>query len=125
MHTTKADCDSIPLSKIGDVVAQLLEATRMQERLERRSESRHPFFCPVAILSDHGKNWSAFAREISRSGIGLLHNMPLEPGEVTLQISIPSGPKKFRTQIVWCRPSGEGWYLSGGRFLDVEAESIG
>jgi hypothetical protein len=22
-------------------------------------------------------------------------------------------------RIVWCRPCGEGWYISGGRLVDV------
>jgi hypothetical protein len=24
--------------------------------------------------------------------------------------------------IVWCQPCGEDWYISGGRFLDIDVE---
>ena len=27
--------------------------------------------------------------------------------------------RALRTQIIWCEDCGEGWYISGGRFLDV------
>lgn len=101
---------------------RLLTAARNEEQLDRRGEPRNPFFRPVSILLDgpQRRMYSAFSREISRSGIGLLHNMPLEPGEMTLVVLGPVGEVcRFRTQLVWCRPCGEGWFLSGGRFIDV------
>jgi hypothetical protein len=46
--------------------------------------------------------------------------MALEPGEVMLTIPSKScGQARIRACIMWCRPCGEGWYLSGARFLDV------
>jgi hypothetical protein len=46
--------------------------------------------------------------------------MPVIPGEFTLTISSPTGAAvNVRTEIIWCRPCGEGWYLSGGRFLEM------
>ena len=110
----------IDSEKIGHVVTRLVDNAKAQERPERRSEPRHPFFSPVSVTTCGGtKCWSAFAREISRSGIGLLHNMPLEPSEVMLTIGAGEAATRFRTELIWCRPCGEGWYLSGGRFLDV------
>ena len=53
-------------------------------------------------------------------GIGLVHIMPLDRGEVIVRIPLRAGGTvAFRTQIVWCRNFGDGWYASGGRFLDV------
>jgi hypothetical protein len=108
--------------QIEQAVLRLLSAARNAEPIERRSEPRSPFFRPISILMDGPprRQFSAFSREISKSGIGLLHNMPLDSEEVTLAILGPVGEVcRFRTQIVWCRPCGEGWYLSGGRFIDV------
>ena len=112
--------------QIEQTVLRLLSAAREEESLERRGEPRSPFFRPVSVLLDgpQRRQHSAFAREISRSGIGLLHSMPLETADLTLAILGPIGEVcRFRAQIVWCRPCGEGWYLSGARFLEVIGES--
>ena len=103
-------------------VSDLLQEAWSEESSERRVEQRHPFFRPVSIqlASDPQRLVSAFAREISPGGIGLLHSMQLEPGEATLSILRSNGrPLCVRTEILWCRPCGEGWYLSGGRFAEI------
>jgi hypothetical protein len=111
--------------QVEQAVLRLLNAARSEEHVERRGEPRHPFFRPVSVIveSPQRRQFSAFSREISKCGIGLLHNMPLDASEVTLAILGPVGEVcRFKTQIIWCRPCGEGWYLSGGRFLDVLAQ---
>lgn len=89
---------------------------------ERRAASRSPFFGPVTI-GLHGAEYpkfSAFARDLSPLGIGLLHIMPLERGEVIVTLRREGEPPlALRTQIMWCEDCGDGWYVSGGRFLDV------
>ncbi len=108
--------------QIEQIVLRLLNAAHSEDLVERRGEPRSPFFRPISVRLDGAqrRQYSAFSREISKSGIGLLHNMPLDPAEVTLAILGPVGEIcRFRTKIMWCRPCGEGWYLSGGRFLDV------
>ena len=87
---------------------------------ERRGERRESFFSPVSITLEGQRQVSCFSRDISRRGIGLLHYMAVELGEVVLTIPSKSwGPIRIRAQIRWCRPCGEGWYLSGARFLEV------
>lgn len=98
-------------------IEQLLEEVSAEER---RSSERYPFFRPVTIApeSEKGRTYSAFSRDLSTSGIGLLHNMPLDIDEATLTIGGGlSGPVKLRAKIQWCQPTGEGWYISGGEFL--------
>jgi len=91
---------------------------------ERRAESREPFFSPVTVTLEGQQQFSCFSRDISPSGIGLLHYMAVEPGEVVLTIPSKSCRHvRIRAKIVWCRPCGEGWYLSGARFLDVISPS--
>jgi hypothetical protein len=66
-------------------------------------------------------SFSAFARDISPGGVGLVHLMPLDKGEVVIGLTLPSGKHlSLRTEICWCRDYGNGWYASGGRFLAVE-----
>ena len=104
---------------ISHIVKRLLDDAR-DERGEQRAHTRQPFFGPVTIVvEENGKqsDYSCFSRDISPTGIGLLHNMPLECGEVTLTIQRQSGDVRFRGEIMWCRPCGEGWYLSGARFI--------
>ena len=63
---------------------------------------------------------SGFSREISETGIGLLHNAELRNSEVEVTIPTEQGYSvQIRTEIVWCTPCGEGWYISGGRFLGI------
>ena len=89
---------------------------------DQRTELRQPFFRSVSIElpDDSSKSFSAFSRDLSPTGIGLLHNMPLEPGMAI--VSIPIGPGetvRLWTRIKWCRPCGQGWYTSGGQFHRV------
>ena len=106
----------------GRAIYQLIVEAQHNEKKDRRSEVRFAFFRPVSILTDDGHRYSAFSREISASGVGLIHNMNLPHGEVEVSISHEQGYSiRVRTQIVWCRPCGEGWYISGGRFVGVAA----
>jgi hypothetical protein len=88
----------------------------------RRTELRLPYFGPVSVglPNESSVSLPAFARDLSPGGIGLVHLMPIAPGEVTVALPLPSGkPVQLVTRILWCRDFGDGWYTSGGRFLDV------
>ena len=87
---------------------------------ERRSAERTPFFGPAKIEVENHTH-PAFTRDVSLPGIGLLHRLPIEPGEITVHIPFPDGTLSQRTLILWCRDVGDGWYASGGRFLDALA----
>jgi len=85
---------------------------------DRRSEPRYPFFRHVWVRVD-GHSFSAFTREISTSAIGLLHNMKLPLQEV--EISVAEKQQALRARIERCEACGEGWYLSGGTFVGIDA----
>jgi hypothetical protein len=92
------------------------------DRLDRREAPRQSYFGPVTLYLDGAPNvqLSAFARDVSPLGIGLVHIMPVKQGEVVVSLRLPSGDSiKLRTEIVWCKDFGDGWYASGGRFIDV------
>jgi hypothetical protein len=102
------------------VVSALAEI--FDERLDRRAEPRKSYFGPVTIALDGAPEvrLSAFARDLSPLGIGLVHIMPVQQGEVLVNLDLPSGSRiSLRTEILWCKDFGDGWYASGGRFIDV------
>jgi hypothetical protein len=80
------------------------------------ADPRSPFFFPVSILLDDGRCFSAFSRDLSASGIGLLHCMELPLGEVDIRMTGGGYSVKVRARILWCKSCGEGWYISGGTF---------
>ena len=115
------------LDELPQGVAQLRVRMALREIVvdrerERRAERRLPCFGPVTVSlpSDPEVALSAFARDVSPSGIGLVHLMPLDRGEVVVNFPLPSGKLvALQTELLWCRDYGNGWYASGGRFLDV------
>jgi len=105
---------------IRDTVRRLLNEAKAEVE-ERKEADRTPFFGPVDIvIEEDGQQWhfSAFSREIAPTGIGLLHNMPLDPGEeVVVRILRESASEvRLRSKLRWCEPCGEGWYISGAEF---------
>lgn len=111
------------LKEVPASVLEFIEASQNRTD-ERRTAVREPFFRPVTLeLTVAGKpqERSCFSRDISPKGIGLLHNFSLEQGEnVVLTIhSDCLGRIRVRSEIMWCTPAGEGWYLSGARFLEL------
>lgn len=89
---------------------------------EQRRSPRLSFFGPVSLRlpGSADTQMSAFARDISPAGIGLVHLMPVAEIELIVALSLPSGRGVLlRTEILWCRDYGNGWYASGGRFVDV------
>ena len=106
----------------GKAIYQLIVEARSRENKDRRRDVRHAFFRPVTIEVDDGHQYSAFSREISSSGIGLIHNVDLPAGDVEITISSEQGYSiRVRTNIMWCQPCGEGWYISGGKFVGIAA----
>jgi hypothetical protein len=104
----------------GKAIYQLLVEAQSKENKDRRRDVRYAFFRPVTIEVDDGHRYSAFSREISASGIGLIHNVELPEGEVEITVSSEQGYSiRVRTKIVWCQSCGEGWYISGGRFAGI------
>ena len=106
---------------LNETVRHLLHEAR-EGAIERRAEKRESFFSPVrfSFTADSRREFTCFSRDISATGMGLLHCMSLAPCEIVLTIPSKSfGDVRIRSEIVWCQPCGEGWYLSGARFVEV------
>jgi hypothetical protein len=105
---------------LRDKIEHLMAQARADDQMDRRGAARYPFFRPATLHSDQVElgPHQAFTRELSTSGIGLLHNVPLEPGAHSVAIHFEQGESySFPTEILWSRPCGGGWFLSGGKFL--------
>lgn len=104
----------------GKAIYQLIVEAQNEENKDRRKDVRYAFFRPVSIEVDDGHRFTAFSREISASGIGLIHNIDLPKCEVEVSVSSEQGYSiRVRTKIMWCTPCGEGWYISGGKFVGI------
>ena len=108
--------------QVRNTVHRLLDEAKATAG-EQRANQRVPFFMPVTVVAeDDGeeRSFSCFSRDISPSGIGLLHSMPLWPGKVLIKVFMETASDVcFQGEIAWCRSCGEGWYLSGTRLLAV------
>lgn len=109
-----------PALSPGKAIYQLIVEAKAAQKTDRRAEVRYAFFRPVSIEMDDGHRYSAFTREISETGIGLIHNMDLNEVEVEISVRSDLGYSiRVRTEILWCHACGEGWYISGGRFAGI------
>lgn len=100
-------------------IDRLIDHAQVQAAQDDRQGQRFPLFQPV-MLRRGARLMSAFSRDISENGIGLLHDMPIG-GEYTISIHDPAGCKYELTGVVlWCHPCGQGWYISGMQFCRVE-----
>jgi hypothetical protein len=99
---------------------EFLAASRSESGAERRTAERNGFFAPVNLkpCTAPTQRWSAFSRDLSSDGIGLLHNMAIERGTIC-EVSVKCNGAELRheAECMWCTAAGEGWYLSGWRFL--------
>jgi hypothetical protein len=113
------DVTSAP-EQVEEAVRCLLNEAKELEYIERRFEPRFPFFHPATLTYRYRPEQpiSVFTRELSNSGIGLLHAVPLERGEVAVTVLSRGRSIIFRTYILWCKPCGD-WHLSGGQFLGM------
>ncbi len=105
-------------SNLAEAELEILLAAAQQGH-DRRVDPRYAFFTTVTLrpLSSPKQTISAFSREISSSGVGLLHAVPLVSGEsYEIDIRIEEVRVKKSGRAVWCRSVGDGWFLSGFRF---------
>lgn len=93
---------------------ELFDDFREAERLE--------LTVPAEIITRRGNTVSAMSREISRTGIGLLHRGSLSLGEVLVRMASETREFEYRVLIEWCTPCNNGMFISGGRFLRKDAE---
>ncbi len=96
---------------------ELLERIQDPTVENRRDVDRLELSVPAEIVTSRGNTVPAMTREISRTGIGILHRGSISPGEVVVKMAGDSQTFEYRVQIEWCTPCDNGMFMSGGRFL--------
>ena len=111
----------IPNFRMHKAITFLLDDAKVAQD-DRRIHGRIAFFQPAYLsMADSDELFSVFTRDLSREGLGLLHNMPIEPQIVSLTVRCSNGAiATLKLDIDWCLACGEGWYISGGGFVDGE-----
>src|SRR5262245_18921912 len=114
---------------IKAAVDSITKDTRHREMrcLERRNDSRLPFQRGVEVFplrdddtSDPGSQITAYTRDISQSGVGLMHDEAIQSSRVLLRFELHGGESmQLVVLLTWCRYLGDFWYSSGGRLLGV------
>lgn len=95
------------------------------ELIERRRDSRYPFpylvqLTPVAEdgLSPQGEPITVVGKHLSERGLSFYHPGPLPYRRMVASLETGNGQwLGFLIDLSWCRFTRQGWYESGGRFL--------
>jgi hypothetical protein len=107
-------------------VKQLLKTlTPAAPTIERRQDRRYPF--PRLIrLTPVADDWRTIVGEplvvvgnsLSERGIGFFHTQPLTQRKMIASFASTEGEEiEILVDLTWCRFMGQGWYESGGRFI--------
>lgn len=92
---------------------------------ERRQQHRYDFNQTICLLpldeqteKPIGEALYVEACDISASGIGFSHEIPLPFKKVSITLMLPGGNMITAiTRLLWCRFTREGRYQSGGQFV--------
>ena len=98
-----------------------------QDPVERRRETRYPF--PYLVhLSPVGKDGRTpvgetlvvVGKHLSERGLGFYHPKPLPYRRMIVSLEAANGQwMSFLIDLSWCRFTKQGWYESGGRFIEA------
>ena len=94
---------------------------------ERRHDNRYPFPCLMHLtpvgrdgVTPEGQTVVVVGKHLSEHGLGFYHQAPLPHRRMI--VSLESGKGQwlaFLIDLSWCRFTKDGWYESGGRFLQT------
>jgi hypothetical protein len=109
-----------------EAIEQLLLEVQRAKFSERRTEPRQPFPRPVQVHLAQGRIVSAFAKDLSTMGIGIITNVESAVGTVAvLEIHTLTGdPVYLRSEVRWCDAYGRGWHLVGWKFLALASRPV-
>jgi len=102
------------------------------EMLDRRRENRYPFPCLIHLtpvgedgVSPTGDTVVVVGKHLSDRGMGFYHQDPLPYRRMIASIEGRNGQwLGFLIDLSWCRFTRQGWYESGGRFLQAVASPM-
>ncbi len=102
-------------------------------QVERRSDQRFPFPHLVHLTpveADGSVNIDetvvVVGKHLSERGLGFYHQQPLPNRRMLVSLELGTDAwLVFLIDLTWCRFPKQGWYESGGRFLQVVNSPIG
>jgi hypothetical protein len=100
-----------------DDLKDVLESIGKPDVTNLRTNERLQLSVPAEIKTQRGNTVSAMTREISRTGIGMLHRGSVSPGEASVRMASETREFEYKVLIEWCHPCDNGMFMSGGRFL--------
>jgi hypothetical protein len=94
---------------------------------ERRRANRYPFPYLVHLtpldddgMTPIGETMVVVGKHLSESGLGFYHPQPLPYRRMIVSLETNTGQwLAFVIDLSWCRFTKQGWYESGGRFLQA------
>lgn len=101
---------------------EVLDSFECTDYDNQREAERLDLCVPAEITTSRGNVIAAMTREISRTGMGLLHRGAVSPSEVRVKMASETREFEYRMLIEWCQPCGNGMFISGGRFLGRATE---
>ena len=111
-------------AEFQEVVTALLNEDQLFSLRERRYNARNTFVRPVRFTLKRNPQeiLSGFTRNLSDTGIGLIHRFPVEVDDkANVMINrFWDQPVVVRCQAAWCGECENGWYQSGWKILSVE-----
>jgi hypothetical protein len=128
-----SDCKDSVDEDVHAQVWGLLSALHPRNGLvERRRDNRCPFphlihLSPVGKdgLTPEGETVVVVGKHLSERGIGFYHPKPLPYRRMIVSIEASNGHWiGFLIDLNWCRFTRQGWYESGGRFLQAVASPM-
>ena len=113
-----------PSPEIESIVKGLLKEDSDYDRHESRSAHRESLVRAVTIEVRRPKEivLSAFSRNISGSGIGLITDEKIADSSTAVLTIEPlkDRPSKILAECRWCKPYGKNWFISGWLFMMVK-----
>lgn len=110
--------------RVQQILASFRKAESEEATRDRRSAERTPFVRPVLITLGRDKHTviHATSNNLSRTGIGLIHDIELRVGRmgVLTIYRLHEDPLQIRADVRWCQPFCGTWFASGWRFIVEE-----
>jgi hypothetical protein len=96
-------------------------------RVERRRDHRYPFPYLLRLTpanadgtAAEGETVVVVGKHVSEQGLGFYHTRPLPYRYMIVSFDTSGGRcLSFLVDLSWCRFTRQGWYESGGRFLQI------
>ncbi|MEM7811416.1 MAG: PilZ domain-containing protein [Planctomycetota bacterium] len=95
----------------------ILESISNRDPNENTRDAQRLELCvPAEVKTLRGNTVSAMTREISRTGLGLIHRGAITPGPIRVRMASDERSFDYDVTLEWCTPVENGMFLSGGRF---------